>query len=62
MLPELIPERLRKIPELMTVINAEEPEAIAALQAVTDFLAQMNVDSATWGLNLWEDQDRKSVV
>lgn len=56
MLPELIPERLHKIPELMTVINAEEPEAIAALEAVTDFLAQLNVDSATWGLDLWEYQ------
>lgn len=56
MLPELIPERLRKIPELMSVINAEEPEAEAALDAVIDFLAQLNVDSATWGLDLWEYQ------
>ena len=30
MLAELIPERLRKIPELMAVIGAEEPEAQAA--------------------------------
>lgn len=56
MLPELIPERLHKIPELMSVINAEEPEAETALEAVIDFLAQLNVDSATWGLDLWEYQ------
>lgn len=56
MLPELIPERLHKVPELMSVINAEEPEAEAALDAVIDFLAQLNVDSATWGLDLWEYQ------
>lgn len=56
MLPELIPERLHKVSELMSVINAEEPEAEAALEAVIDFLAQLNVDSATWGLDLWEYQ------
>lgn len=54
MLAELIPERLRKIPELMAVIRAEEPEAQAAYDAVVDFLAQLNVDTATWGLDLWE--------
>lgn len=54
MLAELIPERLRKIPELMAVIGAEEPEAQAAYDAVVDFLAQLNVDTATWGLDLWE--------
>lgn len=54
MLAELIPERLRKIPELMAVIQAEEPEAQAAYDAVVDFLAQLNVDTATWGLDLWE--------
>lgn len=54
MLAELIPERLRKIPELMAVIGAEEPEAQAAYDAAVDFLAQLNVDTATWGLNLWE--------
>ena len=54
MLAELIPERLRKIPELMAVIGAEEPEAQAAYDAAVDFLAQLNVDTATWGLDLWE--------
>ena len=54
MLAELIPERLRKIPELMAVIQAEEPEAQAAYDATVDFLAQLNVDTATWGLDLWE--------
>ena len=54
MLAELIPERLRKIPELMAVIGAEEPEAQAAYDAAVDFLAQLNVDTATWGLALWE--------
>lgn len=54
MLAELIPERLRKIPELMAVIGAEEPEAQAAYDAAIDFLAQLNVDTATWGLDLWE--------
>lgn len=54
MLAELIPERLRKIPELMAVIGAEEPEAQAAYDATVDFLAQLNVDTATWGLDLWE--------
>lgn len=54
MLAELIPERLRKIPELMAVIRAEEPEAQAAYDATVDFLAQLNVDTATWGLDLWE--------
>lgn len=54
MLAELIPERLRKIPELMAVIGAEEPEAKAAYDAAVDFLAQLNVDTATWGLDLWE--------
>lgn len=54
MLAELIPERLRKIPELMAVIEAEEPEAQAAYDATVDFLAQLNVDTATWGLALWE--------
>lgn len=54
MLAELIPERLRKIPELMAVIQAEEPEARAAYDATVDFLAQLNVDTATWGLDLWE--------
>lgn len=54
MLAELIPERLRKIPELMAVIQAEEPEAQAAYDAAVDFLAQLNVDTATWGLDLWE--------
>ena len=54
MLAELIPERLRKIPELMAVIGAEEPEAKAAYDAAVDFLAQLNVDTATWGLALWE--------
>lgn len=54
MLTELSPERLRKIPELMAVIQAEEPEAQAAYEAVVDFLAQLNVDTATWGLALWE--------
>ena len=54
MLAELIPERLRKIPELMAVIEAEEPEAQAAYDATVDFLAQLNVDTATWGLDLWE--------
>ena len=54
MLAELIPERLRKIPELMAVIGAEEPETQAAYDATVDFLAQLNVDTATWGLDLWE--------
>ena len=54
MLAELIPERLRKIPELMAVIRAEEPEAQATYDAAVDFLAQLNVDTATWGLDLWE--------
>ena len=54
MLAELIPERLRKIPELMAVIGAEDPEARAAYDATVDFLAQLNVDTATWGLDLWE--------
>ena len=54
MLAELIPERLRKIPEMMAVIQAEEPEAQAAYDAAVDFLAQLNVDTATWGLDLWE--------
>lgn len=54
MLAELIPERLRKIPELMAVIGSEEPEAQAAYDAAVDFLAQLNVDTATWGLDLWE--------
>lgn len=54
MLAELIPERLRKIPELMAVIGAEDPEAQAAYDAAVDFLAQLNVDTATWGLALWE--------
>lgn len=54
MLTELLPERVRKIPELMAVIQAEEPEAQAAYTATVDFLAQLNVDTATWGLALWE--------
>lgn len=54
MLKELLPERLREIPQLAAVLDAEEPEAKAALDAVYDFLAQLNVDTATWGLALWE--------
>lgn len=54
MLAELIPERLRRIPELMAAIQAEEPEARAAYDATVDFLAQLNVGTATWGLDLWE--------
>lgn len=56
MLKELLPDRLREIPQLRAVLDAEEPEAQAAQAAVHDFLAQLNVDTATWGLELWEWQ------
>lgn len=54
MLKQLLPERLREIPELAAVLDAWEPAVQDAQDAVWDWLAQLTVDTATWGLALWE--------
>ena len=53
-LTQYIPDRYRMIPELMEVLEAEQPEAEAWRAAVRDLLAQSNINTATWGLAEYE--------
>ena len=40
----------------VTIIDAMGPEAQTLRAALADLLAQCNVETATWGLELWEKQ------
>lgn len=53
-LRDWIPDRYHKIPQLATIIDAEDPEVKAFRAAVMDLLAQFDVDTATWGLAYFE--------
>ena len=51
---ELLPPYYRASPEMIAFQAAFDREAAAAWAAREDFLAQLNVETASWGLALWE--------
>lgn len=53
-LRDWIPDRYHPIPQLATIIDAEDPEVKAFRAAVMDLLEQFDVDTATWGLAYFE--------
>lgn len=55
-LTDYIPERYRAIEELADVLQALQPESDAWRAAVRDFLAQANINTATWGLAEYEER------
>lgn len=52
---ELLPDYYQKSAETADLQNAIGVEIEKARAAADDLLAQLNVDTATWGLNLWEN-------
>lgn len=54
MLNALIPTRYQKSPEVREIMNALQPELDAMQDAIEDVLAQFVLDTATWGLAMWE--------
>ena len=56
MLLELLPDRIQKAEETKAYENAMEPSVIDAQSAKDDTLAQVFLETATWGLDLWEKQ------
>lgn len=48
------PAFYRNCPEFRDIQEALEPEVLAVRSATDDFAAQLNVETATWGLSLWE--------
>lgn len=51
---ERYPAFYRNSPEFRDIQEALEPEVLAVRSAADDFTAQLNVETATWGLPLWE--------
>lgn len=51
---ELLPDYYQKSAETADLQNAIGTETEKARAAADDLLAQLNVDTATWGLDLWE--------
>ena len=54
MLRQLIPLRYLSSPEVCEIADALQPELDAMQDAIDDVLAQLTLDTATWGLVLWE--------
>lgn len=54
-LTSYLPEAYDGSPESLAVQNAIQPEMARLWSAKEDFLLQLNVDTATWGLRLWEE-------
>lgn len=54
MLRKLIPERYLTSPEICEIVDAIQPELDSIQDAIDDVLAQLMLDTATWGLSLWE--------
>lgn len=52
---ELLPDYYQRSAETADLQNAIGVETEKARAAANDLLAQLNVDTATWGLNLWEN-------
>lgn len=55
-LTDYLPYRYRGIEELVAVLEVETPEAEAWRRAVRDLLAQANINTATWGLDYYEER------
>lgn len=54
MLNALVPEQWQASPEVMELLAALQPELDHAQDALEDLLAQLLIDTATWGLWYWE--------
>lgn len=54
MLRDLIAPRYYGTPQLALVWDALDRQLEAAQDAIDDVLAQLDLDTATWGLTLWE--------
>ena len=54
MLRQLVPERYLQSPEICEVIDAVQPELDRMQDAIDDVLAQFVLNTATWGLSMWE--------
>lgn len=55
MLIDSYPDRFRNSPEFLACQSGFDTAADALQNDLDDFLAQLNVSTATWGLTLWED-------
>ena len=55
MLIDMLRPAYQNSPEVSDLQNAIGGEAQKARDACNDLLLQLNVDTATWGLGLWED-------
>jgi hypothetical protein len=53
-LRQLVPERYLQSPEICEVIDAVQPELDRMQDAIDDVLAQFVLNTATWGLSMWE--------
>ncbi|MEA4955758.1 MAG: putative phage tail protein [Pseudoflavonifractor sp.] len=51
---DMLPERLRLVPEIYAMEEALGEQADRAGAALEDAKAQLVLDTATWGLDLWE--------
>lgn len=56
MIANQYPQWWRESPETMAIWQAEDAEANALRADLRDLMAQCNVQTATWGLALWERQ------
>lgn len=54
MLRDLLPPRYLRSPEVCEMLDAVQPELDHIQDSIDDFLAQLNLDTATWALPLYE--------
>ena len=51
-----VPERYYAAPQSKSLMDAMENRGAEAAEKKEEFLSQLNVQTATWGLDLWEKQ------